>query len=518
MKRIFTSSKVFTISATKFIILFSILNILFYNFPIYKYSLNTLEIFSSNTILILFSITIALFAISAFIFFVISIFLPESLIKYFFIIITIFNSIALYFVNTYNVILDKSMMGNIFNTNSSEAFSYYDINILLYILFLGLIPSLLIYRINIKKPKVIRLFSFAITIIIPAVGILYINSTTWLWFDKHAKILGGLTLPWSYSINSIRYKQKELKKNQKLVELPNIEFLNTEEKLVVLIIGESARAANFSLYGYERKTNPKLKNQDIKVLKNSNSTTTYTTASIHSMLSYKGSTSDNFETLPNYLQRQGVDVLWRANNWGQPKLNIANFKNSSDLKGYCKSKDCEYDGILLSNLKKDIENIESKKKFVVLHTAGSHGPTYYKKYPKNFEIFKPVCKSVDVSSCTKEELINAYDNTILYADHLISSTIEILKQIKTPSMMIYISDHGESLAEYGLYLHGTPYSIAPNFQKAIPFLIWKSNDYEKKVKAQNSYGQNNIFHTTMNALDLRSEIYNEKYNILDDKE
>ena len=506
-----------TTTTVNFILVYSLLNILIFNLPIYKYSLNNLELFSPMGILVLFSITVALFAISASLFFIISIFLPKKLIKGFFIFTAICNSIALYFVNTYNVILDKNMMGNVLNTNSSEALSYYDINIIFYILILGILPSIIIFKINIEKPKRLRIFTFAITILISAIGILYINSTTWLWFDKHAKILGGLAMPWSYTINTIRYKQKEINSNQIRMNLPDAKFINNEEKIVVLIIGESARSANFSLYGYGQKTNPKLQNQNIKVLQNSQSTTTYTTASIHSMLSHKGSTSDSFEVLPNYLERQGVDVVWRANNWGQPKLNISNIQSATELRKYCKSDDCKYDGILLTDLKEKIESLKNNKKFVVLHTAGSHGPTYYKKYPKSFEHFKPVCKSVDVSSCTEEELINAYDNTILYTDKVINSTIEILKQIKIPSMMIYISDHGESLGEFGLYLHGTPYSIAPDFQKDIPFLIWKSTNFKKEIKEQNSYGQNNIFHTIMNALDLRSSIYNEKLNILKDK-
>lgn len=502
------------ISLTKFIIYFSLCNLLVFNIPLYTYSLNNLELFSLHSILIIISMSLALFTISFFLFSLISIALPRILIKPFYVLVLICNSLALYFVNTYNVILDKNMMGNVFNTNNAEAFSYYDINIFLYLLMFALLPSLLIYKIKIENQKRLKVIFLSSVVMIVSLGFLYINSPTWLWFDKHAKILGGLAMPWSYSINAIRYKQKQLKKNQKKVNLPNANFINDEEKLVVLVIGESARSANFSLYGYEKNTNPRLKYQDIEILKNTKSTTTYTTASIHSMFSYKASTSDNFESLPNYLNRQGVDVLWRANNWGQDKLNTSNFESAGDLKNICTSSDCNYDGVLLTNLKEKIASLKKNKKFVVLHTAGSHGPTYYKKYPKEFEVFKPVCKSVDLSSCTKEELFNAYDNSIIYTDYFLNKTINILKDMDIPSMMIYISDHGESLGEYNLYLHGTPYSIAPDFQKNIPFLIWKSNDFNKSIKEEKEYGQYNIFHTILNALDMRSEIYNEKHNIL----
>lgn len=506
--------KPYSFTFTKFILYFSIFNIIIYNIPVYKYALNNLELFSIHSILVIISMSIALFAISLFLFSIISTLFPKFLIKPFYILVLICNSLALYFVNTYNVILDKSMMGNVFNTNNAEAFSYYDTNIFLYLLLFGVIPSLLIYKIQIENQKRLKTIFLSSIVMIVSLGFLYINSPTWLWFDKHAKILGGLAIPWSYSINAIRYKQKQLKKNQKILNLPNANFINDEKKLVVLIIGESARSANFSLYGYKKDTNPKLKYQDIEILKNTKSTTTYTTASIHSMFSYKASTSDNFESLPNYLNRQGVDVLWRANNWGQPKLNITNFEKASELRNTCSNIDCNYDGVLLTNLKEKISSLKKNKKFVVLHTAGSHGPTYYKKYPKEFEVFKPICKSVDLSNCTKEELFNAYDNSIVYTDYVINETIEILKQIDTPSIMIYISDHGESLGEYNLYLHGTPYSIAPDFQKDIPFLIWKSSNFNKNIKEKKEYGQYNIFHTILNALDMKSEIYNEEQNIL----
>jgi len=175
--------------------------------------------------------------------------------------------------------------------------------------------------------------------------------------------------------------------------------------------------------------------------------------------------------------------------------------------------------VLLTNLEKEILKLKKNKTFVVLHTNGSHGPTYYKKYPKAFEVFTPACKTVNLQACTQQELINAYDNTILYTDYFLHQTITILKKFSDrPTMLIYASDHGESLGEYGLYLHGTPYSIAPDFQKDIPFLIWESDSFQKKnggkIDTGSSYRQNNIFHTVMGAFDMNSTIYDNKRNIL----
>jgi len=233
---------------------------------------------------------------------------------------------------------------------------------------------------------------------------------------------------------------------------------------------------------------------------------------VYSILSYKGETSDAYEPLPSYLQRQGVEVIWRTNNWGEPPLKVARYERKSDLQGSCVGEECDHDGVLLTGLENRLKSDKSNKIFYVLHTTGSHGPSYYEKYPKAFEHFKPVCKTVDLKQCTQEELLNAYDNTILYTDDILGRVIEILKKQKErSSLLMYISDHGESLGEYGLYLHGTPYSIAPDFQKKIPFIFWASEkfkaqkDFEKlDFSSQKEYGQYNVFHSILGAFDMNS--------------
>jgi lipid A ethanolaminephosphotransferase len=176
--------------------------------------------------------------------------------------------------------------------------------------------------------------------------------------------------------------------------------------------------------------------------------------------------------------------------------------------------------VLLTGLDKIVKEGGKKNIFIVLHIAGSHGPTYYKKYPKSFEVFKPVCMSVDLQKCTKQELVNAYDNSIRYTDYFLSRIIKILKNNdEAPSLLVYASDHGESLGEYGFYLHGTPYAIAPDYQKKIPFLLWASSSFKKDHGIGNnqyhgSYSQKNIFHTVMGAFHMTSPVYNKNLDIL----
>lgn len=509
------------ISASKYIVLVTLLNMIFYHYPLYRFALDHLDIFTFNGMETFFVVLISLFLVTAFILHLFAI-ISSKLLKIFTLFMVIINPIAVYFILSYQVILDRTMMGNVFNTDIAEATSYYHPKLLLYIFIFGIFPAFVFAKIRIEKPKRIRLLYSILGILVSAVLFMYLNASTWLWIDKYAKKIGGLTLPWSYTINAVRYETQELQNSKTQILLPNAKFSDNDKMIVLLVIGESARANNFSLYGYQRDTNPLLKTLNVSALKNTSSSATYTTASVHSMLSAEGGTSDDYEPLPNYLQRQGIDVIWRTKNWGEPPIKVNTYEGEDKLKALCKGEGCDYDEVLLTGLANRIEASKKKKIFIILHTSGSHGPTYFTKYPERFEVFKPVCKTVELKECTNQELINAYDNTIVYTDYFLSKVVEVLKQYSNiPSVMIYVSDHGESLGEHGLYLHGTPYSIAPDVQKNIPLIIWESESFLKKkqlakpyVKQQDGYGQNNIFHTILGAFGTNTPIYNKKLDLL----
>lgn len=508
-----------TVSTSNYIFLFTLINMIIYQFPLYSYAFAHLGL-SISGILTFASVLIALFMIISLLLFIAAV-ISQDLLKPVTVFIVIGNSIALYFILTYHVILDKTMMGNVFNTNASEALSFFHPKLFLFFILLGILPALFLFRIRIQKIKRPRLIAYELLVLVTGFTLLYLNSTTWLWIDKHAKQLGGRMMPAAYVVNAIRYQVEQLERSREQILLPSATVTDNGKMIVVLVIGESARSNNFSLLGYTRNTNPNLERLKVIAL-NGTSATTYTTASIHSMFSYTGSTSDDYEPLPNYLQRQGVDVIWRTNNWGEPKLNVESFEKDGELRKSCEGEHCEFDEVLLTNLSERINASTKEKIFIVLHTYGSHGPLYYKQYPKEFERFKPVCKTVDLNKCTRQELVNAYDNTVIYTDYFISRVIELLQQFRqVPSLMIYASDHGESLGEYGLYLHGTPYAIAPDVQKKVPFIFWASDSYIKKrgsdllaIKQQHAYNHTNIFHTIMGAFDLDSSVYNKDLDIL----
>ena len=422
------------------------------------------------------------------------------------------DAISLYFINTYEVLITDMMMGNVFNTRFSEASGFFSLSALLYVLLLGVPPCIFLFA---RRTSYSTFKSFAknigTSLLIIALVVLA-NMRNTLWIDNNSTQLGSLLMPWSYTVNTIRYHNKIKKRNQKEILLPDATFTNDSKDVCVLIIGESARRQNFSLYGYERCTNPLLAGDSVKAYI-ANSAATYTTAAVKAILDHK-ETGKLYEILPNYLYRNGADVIWRSYNWGEPPLHIARYSYYKDLAEQYPHADARYDGLLLTGLKEEITS-SGDKLLVVLHLSTSHGPTYNLKYPAEFEEFTPVCNTVEISTADKQELLNAYDNTILYTDYIIHSVIEMLKEITDRRCcMIFVSDHGESLGEDNLFMHGMPKNIAPKEQTEIPFIVWQ-NDAHTAMKNFDTVEQYQVFHSVMNYLGMHSEIYNEEMNIFE---
>ena len=496
---------------THFVLGMSVLNFLFFHYPFFSFVFKNLDYKSFNGVTIIISLIILMLVLNAFVFYLIF-FLSRYVGKFLLILFFIINAIAVYFINTYSVIIDESMIGNILNTKYEEASSFFSIKLIFYVLFLGIIPSIYIIKVKlIKEPLKKFLITVSLTLLF-VLALVFANASNWLWIDKNSKTLGGLAMPWSYSVNISLFYIHEHKKNEKEMLLPNAKIKDNQKSVVVLVIGESARSQNFSLYGYNKNTNPLLSKIPNVSHFDAISSATYTTAGVKSILEYKN-TDDLYEILPNYLYRNNVEVIWRTTNWGEPPVHIKNYENREALMPNCKGEGCNYDEILLSGLKEEIAASKKNKILVVLHTSTSHGPTYSKKYPPQFESFKPVCNSVELGKCSHTELINAYDNTIVYTDYILSQLIGDLKQLKEyKSAMIFISDHGESLGEKNLYMHGLPLSIAPKEQYDIPFIVWVS-DSTKQLKPNKMLSQSHVFHSVMNFLNIQSPIYDEQMNI-----
>lgn len=503
------------IKLTHFVLIMSALNFLFFHFPFFSFVVKNVDCKSFSGILLIASLIILMVVANAFAYYLFC-FLSRFVGKFLMVLTFVISSIAVYFINTYSVIIDESMIGNILNTNYSESSSFFSFKLIMYVLFLGILPSIYIIKAKITHDTLKRFSIISSLSLLFMIIMAFVNASNWLWIDKNSKILGGLAMPWSYSVNISLFYIHQSQKNQKEILLPDAVVKDNKKSVVVLVIGESARRENFSLYGYRKNTNPLLSKLPNVYHFNANSNATYTTAGVKSILEYKD-TGDLTEILPNYLHRNNVEVIWRTTNWGEPPVHIKNYQDRAFLSKECKGEGCNYDEILLSGLKEQILNSKKNKILIILHTSTSHGPTYSKKYPSQFEKFKPVCNSVELANCSQTELMNAYDNTIVYTDYILSKVIEDLKTLNGyQKAMLFVSDHGESLGEKNLYMHGLPLSMAPKEQYEIPFIVWTS-DNSKQLKTNKELSQHNVFHSVVNFLNVESPIYDEKMNIFKNK-
>lgn len=494
-----------------FAFLMGLLNLLFFHFPFFDFVFHNLDTKSFGDIFLVVSLIIAVPVVNAFIFYLLlslSRIVGKSLLALFFLI----SATALYFINTYHVIMDENVVGSVFLSSYGEASAFFSFKLWWYIILLGVIPAIYIIKTKITKERW-RKFVATASITLLVIGLLVAPNMNRLpWFHENYKQLQGLMMPWSYTISTFRFFDHQQRDKKKGILLPDATIGDEEKAVVVLVIGESARRENFSLYGYRKNTNPLLSQTANLFHFPAISTATFTTATVKSMLQHDKN-DDFHEILPNYLHRNNVEVIWRTTNSGEPPLHIEQYQTRDSLKQYYKGEESDWDEILLAGLKEQIMASKKNKVLVVIHTSISHGPNYSKKYPPRFEIFKPVCHNVELAECPQEELINAYDNTILYTDYILYQLIEALKQLhEYQSAMIYLSDHGESLGENNMYMHGVPMSLAPKEQYEIPFIVWLS-DSTREMKANELLSQYHVFHSVLHFLHLQTPIYDEEMNI-----
>ncbi len=305
-------------------------------------------------------------------------------------------------------------------------------------------------------------------------------------------------------------------------------------RIVVLVVGETARAENWGLNGYERQTTPVLEELGVVNFPDVRACGTSTAVSLPCMFSpfprseYTDRKGKEYENLVDVLNRAGIQVIWRDNDSGGAK-GVADRVGEEKLynvtvEGLCNSGGC-YDAILLKDLDKKLaETKPDKDIFLVLHQKGSHGPAYYLRYPEEFRLYGPECLSSDLQNCSREEIVNAYDNTIAYTDYFLGQVAETLTSYSGNHdvAMIYVSDHGESLGEYGLYLHGLPYVVAPKEQIHVPMVVWIPEQSARGFgvnmrrlydSASESYSHDNLFHSVLGLMEVETELYEKDKDI-----
>ncbi len=491
----------------------SIGTLLFYNIPFFNYVVNNTNENVGGKIVLLVSLVVIMLALNFMMTYLVMFFM-RIVGRILLAILSLINATAVYFIFTYGVMMNATTIENVFNTRYSEASGFFSWSLWLFIIVFGVLPALfcLLQPVVFGALKKLGVYCGSALAVVLVMALVNINQT--LWIGQHDTELGGLLQPWSYIVNTMRITSDQMDKQAEEIKLPDGRIADDEKTVVVLVIGESARKANFQLYGYERKNNPLLSKQEGLKVFQATSCATYTTAGSKAILEPKNS-EELYELLPNYAFRTGVDVSWRTSNWGEPPVHIDEYLTDGDISAKYPDVDSRYDGILLTGLHERIVSSKKNKVLIILHTSTSHGPNYADKYPKEFEMYKPVARNVEEGEKNIGMLVNAYDNTILYTDYLLDSLINTLRSLEDwNSAMIFISDHGESLGENNIFMHGIPMRLAPKVQYEIPFLVWTSKDFrDYKTDLPAVLEQHYIFHSVLNLLSIESPAYNKDYDI-----
>lgn len=463
-----------------------------------------------------------------------------------------------YFIQSYGIVFDPTMVVNMVETDIRETRDLLSFRLLLVVLMVGVVPSA--WLLMQAKPPSQRpflraagnLFSFGMGIAVMA-GLALAVFADLSSTMRNNKSLRYMVTPLNavYSVTAAAVRSQAAPSGPPDVIGADVHLLQrppgSKPPLLLLVVGETARSQNFSLNGYGRETNPELAKLPVISMRNVTSCGTATAASLPCMFSPLGRTrfgdlKGRQENLLDVLQRAGLAVLWVDNQSGCKGLcdRVPNSPTSrlpegaEPLPAALCSKDALgeaecFDEALLHELDKRIAQLDHARLqrglVLVMHQMGSHGPAYFKRSPTDLELFKPECKSNALQQCKREEVVNAYDNTIATTDRLLARSIGWLQtqSLRFDPSMLYVSDHGESLGENGLYLHGMPYAMAPREQTHVPMIMWvpEGGDLDRSLRPgclttlrDTPATHDNLFHTVMGWVGARADVYQPAQDLL----
>jgi lipid A ethanolaminephosphotransferase len=450
-----------------------------------------------------------------------------------------------YFMVSYGIVIDSTMITNVVQTDTKEALDLLNWRMLISLLVLGILPCWVLWKTPLQS---LRLGQQAMSNMLTALtSVVILVAALLAIFQDFSSIMRNHTqlrylvnpLNSYYAIGMVAAKpfQRDNKTLLPIGRDARLATPNAQDKppLLLLVLGETARMGNFGVNGYERETTPSLAKENIISLKGVISCGTSTATSVPCMFSHLGkeefeARKNNYESLIDVLNHAGLAVLWIDNQSGckgvcerVPQALTKELKHPT----LCTDGEC-FDEIMLHQLDERIQALPAERRakgvVVIMHQMGSHGPAYYKRVPEQFKKFQPECKSNALQECTREQVVNSFDNTILYTDHFLGQAIQWLKKSEATAApaMLYVSDHGESLGENNLYLHGLPYRVAPDFQKRVPWITWWSPRFEKQLglsrtclqnKAQTPLTHDNYFHSVLGLMNVISDIYRTELDV-----
>jgi lipid A ethanolaminephosphotransferase len=453
-------------------------------------------------------------------------------------VIALTTAAAVYYVSAYGVILDPSMLKNVLHTDYPEARQLVGSGLLFAQLKFAALPVAATWWVRLAPRSTGRAFALRL-LCIAAAWLIAIAALLLVYRDfvsvmRNERDLRYLITPGNYVFSLARALSDDARHAAQArirvgadARLAVAWQAQSRPVLFVIMVGETARADHFSLNGYERDTSPELSQLDIVNFPDVTSCGTATEVSLPCMFSQRGREQydkgriGREEGLLNVLATAGLGVLWRDNQSGckgvcdGKGIEVQRLQHSQ-VPGPCGKDDC-YDEVLLHELAASLRR-DGQSQVVVLHMLGNHGPAYFSRYPHQFRRFTPTCDTGELRQCSREEVINSYDNALLYTDHVVAETIRFLQgqSRRFDTALLYVSDHGESLGEHGLYLHGMPYAIAPREQTHVPMIVWLSREFQASMRvdesclrrvAQGPASHDNLFHSVLGLLDVQTGVY-----------
>ncbi|MCS6947746.1 MAG: phosphoethanolamine--lipid A transferase [Steroidobacteraceae bacterium] len=448
-----------------------------------------------------------------------------------------------YFLDHLGVFIDKEMLRNVSETDAVEVAGLVTPGLLAQVALLGVLPALVVMRVQLPAQSLpgavlSRVAVFANAVLVIAVAAVPV-APHYASFLREHKPLRYLLNPLSTISAATRLLAARFQHDGPVALQDTggavifVDPRTARPLLLFLVIGETARAANFGLGGYERDTTPRLRlRNDLVYVADVETCGTSTAYSLPCMLSPLRRSQFDIDVArrqTNVLDafvRAGFDVEWRDNNSGCKGLcTRVRFVPFSRAAGgdRCAGELC-LDHTMHDALAEQLRRAP-RSTLIVFHQAGSHGPAYAERYPRRFERFIPACRSRELDECTLQEIVNAYDNTLLYTDYVLASQIALLESLNDvyDTALLYVSDHGESLGEQGLYLHGAPYFVAPRTQTRVPMVIWTSAQYRAgrglqltclQRTAQKPASHDHVYHTLLGIAGFRNRAYRPDLDLL----
>lgn len=491
---------------------------------------------ATSSVLHLVSLALSFVAVNALLFALLCV---GRLVKPVLIVFLLLSSLAAYFMDSYAVVISDDMLRNVVQTQTAEAFDLLTGKLVAYFVLLGVLPAIAVARVPLRRTgwrqglraraALIGTLLAIIAILVAPFGGFYAS------FVREHKPLRTYANPTYFFYSAIKFASESFA-TQNAYALTvvgadaHIPESRPGRRLVVVVVGEAARADRFGLNGYARDTTPELRAAQVINFTNYWSCGTSTAVSVPCMFSTLGmdrfdlKKANHQENLLDVLQHAGVNVLWLDNNSDSKGVALRSTYQNYRVPENNPSCDeeCRDEGMLVK-LQDYVASQPKGDIVIVLHQMGNHGPAYFKRYPPSFEKFSPVCRNNDLSQCSNEEIGNAYDNALLYTDHFLARTIDFLKRNEPAfgTALLYMSDHGESLGENGVYLHGLPRAIAPEAQIHIPAVMWLGKgfaDVDREAllrKRDTRFTHDNLVHTVLGFLQVRTAEYRPELDILD---